>query len=267
MIFMEGKTKELENPYFDLQAEMGSTKHGGGLKATQEFIEFCHIDKDKYVLDVGCGVGATTCYIAKKTGCRVVGIDIRKRMVEVSRERARREGLGDRVEFRVADAQKLPFGSDIFDVVASESVTAFVKDKKKAISEYTRVAKPGGYVWLNETTWVKDPPPEMARWISRSTGGAAPETPDRWKGLLEGSGLDVVLAKRLKFSPLSQAINEMRMIGLSQALRGAFRILSLYIKSPAHRKAVHNMAMEARKMPRSVFEYWGTGIYVGKKML
>ncbi len=273
MILMERKKSskekipELENPYFDLQAEMGSTKHGGGLKATEELIQFCHIDKDKYVLDVGCGVGATACYIAKKTGCRVVGIDIRKRMVEVSRERARREGLADRVEFMVADVQKLPFGNDVFDVVASESVTAFAKDKKKAVSEYTRVAKPGGYVWLNETVWVKDPPPEMAQWISRTTGGAMPETSDRWKELLKGSGLEVVLAKSLKFSPLSQAINEMRMIGLSQALRGAFRILYLYFKSPAHRKAVHKLGGEARKTPRNTFEYWGNGIYVGRKML
>ena len=252
---------------FDFQAEVGLTKMLGCIKTTEELIELCHIDKDKYVLDVGCGVGATACYIAKKTGCRVVGIDIRKRMVEVSKERARREGLEGRVEFIVADAQKLPFNSNVFDVVASESVTAFVKDKKKTVSEYTRVAKPGGYIWLNETTWIKDPPPEMAQWISHTTGGAMPETSDGWKELLEGSELKVVLAKRLKFSPLSQAINEMRLIGLSQALRGAFRMLSLYFKSPAHKKAVHKLAGEARKMPRSTFEYWGTGIYVGRKML
>ena len=57
---------ELENPYFDLQAEMGFTKHMGGLKTTRELIELCHIDKDTYVLDVGCGVGMSACYIAKK---------------------------------------------------------------------------------------------------------------------------------------------------------------------------------------------------------
>lgn len=259
---------ELENPYFDLQAEMGSTKHGGGLKATQELIEFCHIDKDKYVLDVGCGVGATTCYIAKKTGCRVVGIDIMERMVEVSKERARREGLEDRVESMVADAQKLPFDNNVFDVVVSESVTAFAKDKKKAISEYVRVVKPGGYVWLNETIWVKaNPPPELAQWFFRNAGGAMPETSDRWKELLEGSGLKVVLARPSKFSPVSQAINEIRMTGLSEALRGTFRILSLYLKSPVHRKAIHKMAGEARKTPRKMFEYWGFGIYVGRKVL
>ena len=96
---------ELETPYFELQAMFGSTKHGGGLTATRELIELCHIDEGKYVLDVGCGVGLTPCYIAKRYGCRVVGVDISEKMIDRSNERAKREGVEDRVEFRVADAQ------------------------------------------------------------------------------------------------------------------------------------------------------------------
>ena len=81
----------------------------GGLKATRELIELCHIDKDTYILDVGCGAGATPCYLAKRHGCRVVGVDISEGMIDRSNERARREGVEDRVEFRVADAQNIPF--------------------------------------------------------------------------------------------------------------------------------------------------------------
>ena len=40
----------------------------------------CHISSNSYVLDVGCGVGATPCYIAHKVGCRVVGVDILEKM-------------------------------------------------------------------------------------------------------------------------------------------------------------------------------------------
>lgn len=56
---------ELETPYFELQTYVGTTKHMGGLETTRELIELCHINKGKYVLDVGCGTGATPCYIAK----------------------------------------------------------------------------------------------------------------------------------------------------------------------------------------------------------
>lgn len=103
------ETSEPKSYYFELQASWGLTKHMGGLNATRELIELCHIDKDSYVLDVGCGVGITTCYMTKEYGCKVVGIDLSEMMVKRSKERAKRKGVEDKVEFRVADAQNLPF--------------------------------------------------------------------------------------------------------------------------------------------------------------
>ncbi|MDF1530889.1 MAG: class I SAM-dependent methyltransferase [ANME-2 cluster archaeon] len=126
---------ELENPYFDVQAEMGITKHAGGLDATKELVELCHIDENKILLVVGCGSGLSACKIAKIYGCRIIGIDISKGMVDRFSKRAHKQGLADRVEFRVADAQDLPFEDTIFDAAISESVTAFPADKAKALSE------------------------------------------------------------------------------------------------------------------------------------
>jgi protein-L-isoaspartate O-methyltransferase len=65
--------------FFDFAAEVGLTKHIGGVEATEAIIQLCHIAKDSYILDVGCGVGATACFIANKVGCRVMGVDILKR--------------------------------------------------------------------------------------------------------------------------------------------------------------------------------------------
>jgi len=87
------------------------SRHLGDLKATQELVELCLIDRGNHVLDVGCGIGRTPCYIAKRLGCDAVGVDISEKMIERSRKRARSEGVQDRTEFRVADAQNLPFGT------------------------------------------------------------------------------------------------------------------------------------------------------------
>jgi len=256
---------EPELSYFELQAYWGVSKpHMGGLKATKELIELCHIDENKYVLDVGCGVGVTPCYIAKKYGCRVVGVDISEKMLSMARERAKRKRAGNRIKFMAADAQNLPFRSNLFDAVISESVNAFVKDKKKAISEYIRVTKPGGYLGLNEATWIKEQPPaDFVEYLSRITG-AKFETSDNWKKLLGKSGLKNIEVKTYKINALSQFINEIKYIGLGDILRGWYKFLSLGIKSSAFREYLKE-AWPPKSVFKNFFKYFGYGIYVGRK--
>ena len=115
--------------FFDFAADVGLAKHFGNLAATDKMVKLCQIDSKSYVLYVGCGVGVTPCYLAKKYGCRVVGVDVLKKMVERSKERGIKMNVSDRVEFRVADAQHLPFEDGTFDAVITESATSFPEDK------------------------------------------------------------------------------------------------------------------------------------------
>jgi len=57
---------KIQQTFFDFAAEVGLTKHIGGLEATEVLLELCHISKGKYVLDVGCGAGVTHVFIAKR---------------------------------------------------------------------------------------------------------------------------------------------------------------------------------------------------------
>jgi len=255
-----------EPTFFDFAAEVGLTKHVGGVEATDALIELCHIGEDKYVLDVGCGAGVTPCYIAKRYGCRVVGVDISERMVERSRERANREKVADRVEFRVADAQDLPFEDALFDAVFTESVTSFPEDKQKAVNEYVRVTKPGGYVGLNESTWLKVPlPPEVVAWVSQDLGTTAqPETSDAWEGLLEAAGLREITVRTYEISAKDEAKGILRRYGLGGMLRVWWRTLLLYARSPAYRRFVKEVR-QGGVLPENLEEYFGYGLYVGQK--
>jgi len=262
----KSERKESEQHFFDFAAEMGLTKHLGGLKATDELIELCQIGENSYVLDVGCGAGQTPCYIAKRYGCRVVGVDISERMIERSRERADSEGVADRVEFRVADAQDLPFEDDIFDAVITESVTAFPEDKKQAVKEYARVTKPGGHVGLNESTWIKvPPPPEMVAWVSQDLGAQVKLlTSEEWAGLLQGAGLTVQTVDVREVGVREEVKGLVNRYGYGGMLRSAYRGLTMYARNPAYRKFVK----EVRKggvAPDNLQEYFGYGMYVGKK--
>jgi arsenite methyltransferase len=254
---------ESESCYFELQAHIGATKHGGGLRVTRELIELCHIDKDKYVLDIGCGVGTTSCYIAKRLGCDVVGVDISEGMVDRSNERAKREGVANRVEFKVADAQNLPFQDGLFDAVICESVTAFVEDKQRAVSEYVRVTKLGGYIGLNESIWIKAPPPkELVKWASRLYGGKTEfMTSEGWQELFKGLGLREIVVRTYKITPLGQWLDEVGGTDLRDFTRGWGWFFSQFIGNPGYRRFMK----EALITPRNLFEYLGYGIYVGRK--
>jgi SAM-dependent methyltransferase len=257
---------ESEQTFFDFAAEVGLTKHLGGLWATEEMVKRCRIGPGKTVLDVGCGAGVTSCYLAKQHGCKVVGVDILSAMVERSRERASREKLSDRVEFRVADAQDLPFEDKVFDAVITESVTAFPEDKQKAVREYARVTKPGGFVGLNESTWLKyPPPPEIEAWTSQEIGATVtPLTADGWRRLLEGAGLEEIEVLISPINIKNEAHGLIQRYGCGGMLEVMFRGLRMYLRNPFYRRFVKRVQKEGVQ-PDNLTEYFGFGIYVGIK--
>jgi ubiquinone/menaquinone biosynthesis C-methylase UbiE len=252
--------------FFDFAAEVGLTKHIGGLEATERLIALCHIGKDSYVLDVGSGVGITPCFIAKKYGCRVVGVDISAKMVERSLERASRAKVADRVEFRVADAQDLPFETAVFDAVITESVTAFPEDKQKAVDEYVRVTRPGGYVGLNETVWLKvPPPPEVVAWAAQDVGASVqPLTSDAWTALLVNAGLKDITAITYAINTRDEERGILRRYGTGGMLRVMGRMLLLYARSPAYRKFVKGVR-QGSVIPDNLQVYFGYGLFVGQR--
>jgi len=251
---------------FDFAAEVGLTKHFGGLESTEELAGLCHIGAGAYVLDVGCGAGVTPCFLAKRYGCRVVGVDIRAKMVGRSAERARREGVADRVEFRVADAQDLPFENDLFDAVITESVTSFPEDKQRAVNEYVRVARPGGYVGLAESTWLKvPPPPELIAWASQDVGACVqPLTADGWVGLLANAGLQDITVRLHAVDAQKEARLLLRRYGYGGMIASALRGLVMYVRNPAYRRFVKNVR-QGGVVPQNLQEYFGYGLFVGRK--
>lgn len=97
------------------------------------------------VLDVACGSG-TAALVAARRYCEVAGIDYVPALIERAKARAAASGL--EVDFRVADAQELPFDDDSFDVVLSVYGVQFAPDQEKAAAEMLRVCRPGGKVAL-----------------------------------------------------------------------------------------------------------------------
>ncbi len=252
--------------FFDFAAEVGLTKHLGNVAATDKLAELCRITSESYVLDVGCGSGATPAYLASVYGCRVMGVDILPRMVDRAGELAVRKGVSDRTEFRVADAQDLPFPEEHFDAVITESVTAFPEDKERAVSEYARVLKNGGYVGLNESTWLKTPPPpERLAWAAQEVGATVtPLTKEEWADLLGEAGFKDLVVEIREIDIKDEAKGILARYGFSGMTRILGRTFKLYFRNQHYREFVKGVK-QSGITPEDLTEYFGYGIYVGRK--
>jgi len=246
--------------YLDMQAYVGITKHVGGIEATNELLGRCHIGDAREVLNVGCGIGVTSAYIAKKHGCHVVGVDISEKMIEWSRRRARQEGVESDVELRVADILELPFEPGRFDVVIVESVIVFVEDKVRAIRECVRVTKPGGYIGLSESCWTEEPSPALAVLARRDLGAEVP-TAEAWQALWAASGLKDRTATIHQIDARKEVRDRLRWIGARWALRALGRLFHLYLTKPTARASIKAQFGTGLDSARTL----AYGVFTGRK--
>ncbi|WP_102349763.1 class I SAM-dependent methyltransferase [Bacillus sp. Marseille-P3661] len=136
--------------YLDFLAYMGvGNAHPGGLELTKKIVKASRLRKDDHILDVGCGTGLTAAYLVSEYGCQVTAIDIHPEMVKKAQRRFKEANLP--IILKRANAENLPFPDQTFDVVITESVTAFT-DIYRSLKEYQRVLKDGGTLLALEMT-------------------------------------------------------------------------------------------------------------------
>jgi SAM-dependent methyltransferase len=115
----------------------------------EQLAESCDLRFDEHVLDVAAGNGNATLAAARR-GCKVVSTDYVPALLDRGAERARAERLN--VEFREADAERLPFADASFDVALSTFGVMFSPDHQRAAAELARVCRPGGRIGLANWT-------------------------------------------------------------------------------------------------------------------
>lgn len=260
-----GSTPDLS--YFGMQSSWGVTKHPGGKRATDELAAMCHIGPESSVLVVGCGVGATPCHLAQKYGCRVMAVDISEKMVEWANKRVQGGKLQERIECRVADAQALPFDDATFDAVISESVNAFIPDKPKAMREYARVTKPGGYVGFNECTWVETPPQELLDYVRLAMNDPLFLTPDGWRDLLADAQLADVTMQVHRVNALRQRLDEIAELDRHdwvERMRATWKLTVMVFRDPQSRQYIKKMA-PSRAVISNLFKCLGYVVCAGRK--
>lgn len=112
------------------------------------------VGKQVKVLDVGCGVGGTSRYLAKNLGpkAEVTGITLSPNQVARAQELAVEQDVPN-AKFTVMNALEMDFPDNSFDIVWACESGEHMPDKKKYIEEMMRVLKPGGKFVM--ATWCQ----------------------------------------------------------------------------------------------------------------
>jgi ubiquinone/menaquinone biosynthesis C-methylase UbiE len=112
------------------------------INRAEKLLHFVDVNENQSFLEVGCGNGAVSRYIAEKYRLNVTGIDVDPEMIQLTQE-----NIGDlsNVRFLAVDATNLPFDDGDFDIVLSSGVMHHISNWLDALQEVNRVLKPKGY--------------------------------------------------------------------------------------------------------------------------
>ena len=173
-------------------ARLGKTRlRPGGRKATDWLIANGDFNADKKVLEVACNMCTTAIGLAKQYGCHIEGVDLDEQALEKARANIAANGLQDKIHVQRANAVKLPFEDNSFDIVINEAMLTMlpVEAKAKAISEYFRVLKPGGFLLTHDVMLTGgDHQQTLENMRAAINVTVTPLTKDGWKELFSNAG-------------------------------------------------------------------------------
>ncbi|HEX6923109.1 MAG TPA: class I SAM-dependent methyltransferase [Bacillales bacterium] len=238
--------------YHDMLAHLGvGSAHPGGFAATINFLSHFPIAKGTRILEVGCGTGRTSCYLAKEGG-NVTGLDVRPKMLETAKKRADREGV--KVDWVEGDIHNLPFESGSFDAVFAESVTVF-GDIETVLKEYYRVLAPGGELYDREMAAMKAVPKEMQRAIKELYGVKKMPSVTEWLDFLKQAGF----REEEVWNPTALADDIYQFI---QMENGEFADEGA---SDEQLSEVEKISLKNRQVMKQYEEYHGYGVFMACK--
>jgi ubiquinone/menaquinone biosynthesis C-methylase UbiE len=117
----------------------------------EQLAEAMDLRAGQKVLDIAAGNGNVTLAAARRW-CDVTSTDYVESLLARGRKRAEADGL--RIDFRIADAEQLPFEDGSFDAVVSTFGAMFSPDQGSTASEMLRVCRFGGKIGL--ANWTPD---------------------------------------------------------------------------------------------------------------
>lgn len=226
------------SPYLRLIGRIANTRHPGGLNATRTLLEKTGINQKWQVLDLGCGAGHTSAYLAQKYGCQVHGIDISDDALNNARELYKDEPYFNKINFQKSDIHTLPFSQNYFDLVLCESVLLFSKDKLAALQEISRVLNHQGFLVLNELCANKNQSQALIEHFAKKELKAYLCEPKNLKHILKENGFETKTSLEAPLKLSSQIKADWEQFG---NLKGLYQVLEFAHQMLTNEQARHDL--------------------------
>ncbi len=147
--------EHMHHGYYGPDGNQKKDRRTAQIDLIEELLQWAGIQQAQNILDVGCGIGGSSLYLAQKFNAIATGITLSPVQATRAHERAESAGLKTKTQFQVADALNMPFADASFDLVWSLESGEHMPDKVKFLQECYRVLKPGGKLIM--VTWCHRP--------------------------------------------------------------------------------------------------------------
>lgn len=168
--------EHMHHGYYGRNGNYKTNRRQAQIDLIEELLIWAKVNQEEKtpqnILDVGCGIGGSTIYLAQKFDADAIGITLSPVQVSRATERAEEFDLDKKVHFLCANALEMPFDDNSFDLVWTLESGEHMPDKTKFLQECYRVLKPEGKLI-------------MATWCHRPTDSVAGELTDDEKRHLE----------------------------------------------------------------------------------
>ena len=172
--------------------------HIGGRRASEDFLDQLDLGATSHVLDVGCGLGGGSRFVASRFESRVTGIDLTPEFIETGQALCGWVGLGDLIDLRQGSALDLPFEDGDFDAAYMMHVGMNIADKDRLFSEVARVLKEGGTFGIYDVMQTGEGDLAFPVPWAMSSETNALATPGQYRSGLERAGFTVSAQRNRK---------------------------------------------------------------------
>ncbi|MBK7142689.1 MAG: class I SAM-dependent methyltransferase [bacterium] len=166
--------------------------HVRGREGTVELAERIEWTPGMNLLDVGCGIGGSSRFLANRYGAKVTGIDLTHEYVEVATNLTKMVRMEEGIDYKQGSALALPFAENSFDVVWTEHVQMNIESKRQFYGEIARVLKPGGKFLFHDIFRQGDEPPAYPMPWADDPSISFLTSPEYASAIIESSRLRIV---------------------------------------------------------------------------